>query len=138
MSKQRYLSLATFIIAFLVFLAYSMLRPASPPILIGATMSETGAYNTQGIAAKNGYLLCQDHINEKGGVLGRHIEFLIYDDESDSERVVELYEKLIAEDQVDAIMGPYGSTLTEAVALVTERHRMVHITQLSCSGGVRE
>lgn len=101
-------------------------------------MSETGAYNTQGIAAKNGYLLCQDHINEQGGVLGRNIEFLIYDDESDTDRVVELYEKLITEDQADAIMGPYGSTLTEALAPVTERHRMVHITPLAAATSIWE
>lgn len=101
-------------------------------------MSETGAYNTQGIAAKNGYLLCQDHINEQGGILGRNIVFLIYDDESDTDRVVELYEKMITEDQVDAIMGPYGSTLTEALAPVTERHRMVHITPLAAATSIWE
>ena len=53
---------------------------AQPPIRIGATMSQTGAYDTQGVPARNGYLLCQKHVNEKGGVLGRKIEFVIYDD----------------------------------------------------------
>ena len=88
------------------------LSHAQQPIRIGATMSETGAYTTQGVPARNGYLLCQKHINEKGGVLGRKIEFLIFDDKSDSKGAVGLYEKLIVEDNVDAIMGPYGSLMT--------------------------
>ncbi len=109
-----------------------------PPIIIGATMSQTGAYSTQGIAARNGYLLCQEHINEKGGILGRKVEFLIYDDESDTDLAVELYEKLITENKVDAVMGPYGSTLTEAVAPVTEKHRMVQISPLAATTSIWE
>jgi branched-chain amino acid transport system substrate-binding protein len=112
--------------------------PAGDPIRIGATMSETGAYATQGVAARNGYLLCEQHVNAEGGVLGRDIEFLIYDDRSDSSTAVELYEQLINEDGVDAVMGPYGSTLTEAVAPVTERHRMVHISPLAATTSIWE
>lgn len=108
------------------------------PIRIGATMSETGAYATQGIAAKNGYLLCAEHVNAKGGVLGRNIEFTIYDDESNTTRAQELYSQLIVDENVDAIMGPYGSTLTEAVAPITEKHRMVHISPLAATSSIWE
>ena len=108
------------------------------PIMIGATMSQSGAYSTQGIPAHYGYKLCEMHINEAGGVLGRNIEFLIYDDKSDSDTAIELYEKLITEDGVDLVMGPYGSTLTEAVAPVTERHRMVHISPLAATSSIWE
>jgi len=101
-------------------------------------MSETGAYSTQGIPARDGYRLCEMHVNEQGGVLGRDIEFLIYDDESDTETAIDLYERLITEDEVDAIMGPYGSTLTEAVAPVTERHRMVHVSPLAATSSIWE
>lgn len=113
-------------------------EPAADPITIGATMSETGSLSTQGIAARNGYLLCQEHLNEQGGILGRPVEFLIYDDQSDSDTAIELYEKLITQDKVDAIMGPYGSTLTEAVAPVTERHQMVHISPLAATTSIWE
>lgn len=111
---------------------------SEPPIRIGATMSQTAAYNTQGIAAKNGYLLCQDHINEQGGLLGREVEFLIYDDESDKETAIARYEQLITEDRVDLIMGPYGSTLTEAVAPVTEYHNLVHLSPLAATSSIWE
>jgi branched-chain amino acid transport system substrate-binding protein len=81
---------------------------AQQPIRIGATMSQTGNYATQGGPASNGYRLCQKDVNDKGGLLGRRIEFLIYDDKSDPKLAIDLYEKLITEDKVDAIMGPYG------------------------------
>jgi branched-chain amino acid transport system substrate-binding protein len=140
--KQKFLPVTIFItaviLAILFFLVQGNSTGEEPPIRIGATMSETGAYNTQGIAARNGYQLCQDDINARGGVLGREIDFLIYDDESDTDRVVELYEQLITGDEVDAVMGPYGSTLTEAVAPVTERHRMVHISPLAATTSIWE
>jgi len=109
-----------------------------PPIRIGATMSETGAYATQGIPARNGYRLCAEEVNASGGVLGREVELLIYDDRSDPETAAALYERLIAEDRVDAVLGPYGSTLTEAVAPVTEAHRQVMISPLAATTSIWE
>jgi len=127
---------------FPLFIAIGMGAPwpsgAQQPIRIGATMSETGSYATQGVPARAGYLLCQKHVNEKGGLLGRKVEFLIYDDKSDSKAAVALYEKLIVEDKVDAVMGPYGSTLTEAVAPVTEKHRQVMIAPLAATTSIWE
>jgi len=114
------------------------LADEEPPIRIGATMSQTGAYSTQGIPARNGYLLCQDHTNAEGGLLGRDIEFVIHDDQSETDTAIALYEQLIEEEQVDAVMGPYGSTLTEAVAPVTERHRMVHVSPLAATTSIWE
>ena len=111
---------------------------AQQPIRIGASMSQTGNLATQGGPARNGYLLCQKDINAKGGILGRNIEFLIYDDKSDPKLASELYEKLITEDKVDAVMGPYGSTHTEAVAPVTEKHRMIHVSPLAATTSIWE
>jgi len=57
---------------------------AQQPLRIGATMSLTGKlYSVQGGYGREGYLLCAKHVNAQGGVLGRPIEFVIYDDESD-------------------------------------------------------
>src|SRR4030095_13496731 len=84
--RRKLLSLAISGIALVVaaVVAVPGLAPVPQRIRIGATMSMTGAYDTQGIPARNGYLLCQKHVNEKGGILGRKIEFLIYDDTSDT------------------------------------------------------
>jgi branched-chain amino acid transport system substrate-binding protein len=101
---------------------------AEQPIRIGASMSLTGkAYSVQGGYGREGYLLCQKHTNAQGGVLGHPIEFVIRDDESDEKTAIHLYEMLITTDKVDAVLGPYGSAITDAVADVTEKHRMLMI-----------
>src|SRR6476620_1990514 len=101
---------------------------AEPPIRIGASMSLTGkAYSVQGGYGREGYLLCQKHTNAQGGVLERPIEFVIRDDNSDEKTASLVYETLITTDKVDAVLGPYGSAITDAVADVTEKHRMLMI-----------
>jgi branched-chain amino acid transport system substrate-binding protein len=119
------------LLSFIVLAAASVVAAgpslAQQPIRIGASIAVTGRDKVQGGYVREGYLLCQKHVNEKGGVLGRPIEFMIHDDGSDPKTAVGLYEKLIAEDKVDAVMGPYGSASTNAVADVTEKHRKLMI-----------
>jgi branched-chain amino acid transport system substrate-binding protein len=105
---------------------------AQQAIRIGATMSQTGPYSTQGIPARNGYLLCVKHVNEKGGVLGRKLELLIHDDKSDSQTATNVYEKLVVEDKVDLVFGPYGA-LALPVMAVTEKYRKVMLAPLSAN-----
>jgi branched-chain amino acid transport system substrate-binding protein len=64
------------------------------------------------------------HTNERGGVLGRKLELIVEDDRSQPATAARIYEKLITQDKVDAILGPYASPITEAVAGVNEKHRM--------------
>ena len=98
--------------------------PAQQPLRIGASLSQTGSFAALGQNRLRGYQLCVKHANEKGGVLGRRIEVLVEDDQSKAETAVAIYEKLIAQDKVDAILGPYSSSITEAVANVSEKYRM--------------
>src|SRR5690349_5122645 len=79
------------------------------PIRIGASISLTGKDSRSGKELQNGYKLWEEQANAKGGVLGRQVEFVIYDDQSDPETSAKLYEKLISEDKVDLIIGPYSS-----------------------------
>ena len=74
-----------FAVAALVARAWAVapVAEAQPPIRIGATLSQTGVYATQGQNFLRGYQLCVKHVNEKGGVLGRKIELLVYYDASD-------------------------------------------------------
>src|SRR5436309_12473414 len=87
---------------------------AQAPIKIGASLSLTGTYAKPGTYQKEGYEVCAEEVNGKGGLLGRKIEFVLYDDQSTPATGVKLYEKLITEDKVDAVMGPYSSPITEA------------------------
>ncbi|TVP74580.1 MAG: hypothetical protein EA352_10455 [Gemmatimonadales bacterium] len=108
------------------------------PLRIGATMSESGAFATQGSAAANGYRLCVSRLNEEGGILGRPVALGLEDDESDTERAVELYTRMLEGDEVDAVFGPYGSSLTAVVAPVTEVHRKVHVSPLAATSSIWE
>ncbi len=120
----------------LVALAGSTGALAQAPIKIGASLSLTGTYAQPGSYQKEGYELCQDHLNAKGGLLGRKIEFVFYDDQSMPATGVRLYEKLITEDKVDAVMGPYSSPITEAVANVSEKYQKVMVSPLAATTSI--
>ena len=120
----------------LVALAGSTGALAQAPIKIGASLSLTGTYAQPGSYQKEGYELCQDHVNAKGGLLGRKIEFVFYDDQSMPATGVRLYEKLITEDKVDAVMGPYSSPITEAVANVSEKYQKVMVSPLAATTSI--
>src|SRR5215470_1279248 len=106
------------------------------PIKIGASMSLTGTYAKPGSYQKEGYEICADEVNAKGGVLGRKIEFVLYDDQSMPATAVKLYEKLITDDKVDAVMGPYSSAVSEAVANVTEKYKKVMVAPLAATTSI--
>src|SRR6185312_4155448 len=85
---------------------------------------------------KEGYDICIDELNAKGGLLGRKVELVIYDDQSQPATAVKLYEKLITEDKVDAVMGPYSSAISEAVANVTEKYKKVMVAPLAATTSI--
>ncbi|MBI1993480.1 MAG: amino acid ABC transporter substrate-binding protein [Deltaproteobacteria bacterium] len=109
---------------------------AQAPIKIGASLSLTGSYAALGQNQHRGYQLCTKHANEKGGVLGRKVEFVLYDDQSLPATGVRLYERLITQDKVDAIMGPYSSAITEAVANVNERYKMPMVAPMASTTAI--
>jgi branched-chain amino acid transport system substrate-binding protein len=110
----------------------------SEPIRIGASLSLTGAYAKPGLYGREGYALCQKQLNEGPGVLSRPVEFVIYDDRSDPQTGVRLYEKLITEDRVELVLGPYSSAITEAVANVTEKYKKLMLAPLGSAGSIWE
>jgi branched-chain amino acid transport system substrate-binding protein len=94
-------------------------------ITLGAAISLTGKYSTDGIHARNGYDIAIQKINEMGGVTvdgkGYQLEVAYYDDESTPARGAQLAERLIQQDGVQFMLGPYSSGLTKAIAPVTEQ-----------------
>jgi branched-chain amino acid transport system substrate-binding protein len=127
---------ACIVMAAFVLLGTSGLAPAESPIRIGASLSLTGTYAKLGQYQKEGYEYCASEVNEKGGLHGRKIEFVVYDDQSNPVSGVRLYEKLITEDKVDAVMGPYSSPITEAVANVTEKYKKVMVSPLASTTSI--
>src|SRR5215475_3735134 len=138
-SMDKAFALAAWIASALIIGLFGPSAAAEQPLRIGASLSITGKqYSAQGGYCREGYLLCQKHVNTQGGVLGRQIELVIYDDGSDDKTAARNYEKLITEDKVDAVLGPYGSAITEAVADVTEKHRMLMIAPTAGTSSIWE
>jgi len=97
-------------------------------ITLGAAVSLTGKYSTNGKNTLDGYNLAVNRINEMGGVkVGDKtykLKIAYYDDESTSARGAQLAERLIQQDHVKFMLGPYSSGLTKAIAPVTEKYQI--------------
>jgi branched-chain amino acid transport system substrate-binding protein len=104
------------------------LAPSREAVVFGATISITGVTAKEGEHTRDGYLLFVEAINAAGGITVRGRRYPVrlryYDDESRPERAAELYERLVVEDRVDFLLGPYGSGPTAAAAEVAARHRI--------------
>jgi branched-chain amino acid transport system substrate-binding protein len=132
---MRLRALGALVVA-LAVLASNLPVQAQGPLRIGASLSLTGTYAKLGNYQHEGYKLCAKQANDRGGLLGRKIEFVVYDDKSEPATGVRLYEKLITEDRVDALMGPYSSPISEAVANVTEKYRKVLVMPLAATTSI--
>ncbi len=97
-------------------------------IVLGSAISLTGKYATNGVHAKNGYEFAIQKIKEAGGVMvdGQCYNFktIYYDDESKGDRGATMAERLINQDKVQYMLGPYSSGLTKAIAPVTEKYQI--------------
>jgi branched-chain amino acid transport system substrate-binding protein len=94
-------------------------------IKIGAAVSETGRYAEEGEHTRQGYRLWEDWVNnEYGGVkVGGdryEVELVMYDDRGNPDTTAALVEQLIGEDEVDFMLGPYSSTLTQRAIEVAD------------------
>ncbi|MEE9602932.1 MAG: amino acid ABC transporter substrate-binding protein [Thermoguttaceae bacterium] len=92
-------------------------------VVMGGTVSLTGRYVEPSGRIHNGQKLYVEELNAGGGLLGHKVELKFYDDKSDKRTAIELYQKLITEDKVDLVLGPYSSYLTDTVANVMERYK---------------
>lgn len=116
-------------------------QPAAPAepvmmektVVIGFTSSITGTQEVSSKRQVNGFLLWMNQVNEAGGITlsdGTVVKFdyKTYDDESNGERVQELYTRLIAEDNADFLISPYSSGLTSSASIVAEQNGKIMIT----------
>ncbi|HSR46852.1 MAG TPA: ABC transporter substrate-binding protein, partial [Anaerolineales bacterium] len=114
-----------------------MPEPTAPPeeviLKIGFTASQTGSLNVESTRQVNGLNLWIEDVNAAGGVpIGDNkvvkFEAVFYDDESNKDRVQELYTRLATEDNADFLISPYSSGLADASAVIAEQYGKVMIT----------
>lgn len=99
------------------------------PIKVGAAVSSTGKFAIEGVSTRHGYELWEEQVNERGGIdvggTKRPVEVIYYDDQSDPETAVKLVQRLISEDEVDFIFGPYSSGLTIATSAIAAQYKKI-------------
>ncbi len=129
MSRILFRTATTLVVAALAFASGSATaRVEGDTIILGSAISFTGKYSTNGIHASNGYDLAVKMINDAGGVKvgGKTYKMKVeyYDDESTPARTAQLLERLIKQDGVKYVLGPYSSATTKAAAPVTEKYKI--------------
>ena len=112
----------------LVSFSSSFAKVEGDYIVLGSAISLTGKYSSNGVHTQNGYNMAVERINKMGGVnvggKSYKFEIIYYDDESNPKRAAQLAERLIKQDGVHYMLGPYSSGLTKAIAPVTEKYKI--------------
>ena len=125
---MKKLSLLSILMATFSLLFTQSALAACGEIVLGSAISLTGKYATNGIHAKNGYEHAIQKIKDAGGIKidGKCYNFKViyYDDESKGDRGATLAERLISQDKVQYMLGPYSSGMTKAIAPVTEKYKI--------------
>lgn len=97
-------------------------------LVLGAALSATGIYASNGKNTRNGYDFAIKKVNDAGGIRigGKCYKLAVkyYDDESTPARAAQLVERLISQDHVKFVLGPYGSPLTKAILPVIEKYKI--------------
>lgn len=99
-------------------------RPHPSPIRIGYCLSLSGALGGNGQSARLAHDIWQEDVNRSGGLLDRPVELVCHDDGTDASQVESLYRRLLDDEQVDLVVGGYGTnTLRPAMPLIIKRRR---------------
>lgn len=99
----------------------------SAPIRVGGTLPLTGPLASVGMIHKLAAEVFIEDINKRGGLLGRKVEFVVLDDQSQPANARTLYERLITAEKVDLLMGPYGTSSILAAMGVAQRFNRLFI-----------
>jgi branched-chain amino acid transport system substrate-binding protein len=96
---------------------------AQQPLKIGFGMSLTGPLAGNGKAALIAMQIWQEDVNAKGGILGRKVEFVYYDDQTNPSTVPSIYSKLLDVDKVDMVVSGYGTNvIAPAMPIMMQRN----------------
>src|SRR6201987_5328133 len=125
------LNIRRIVTATLISLALAAPARAADPIKVGFSMALTGSVAQNGKQLIIALELWRDDINAHGGLLGRPVELVYYDDQSNPANVPGIYTKLITVDKVDLLLGPYATNMAAPSSPVTMQHNMATISILA-------
>ena len=131
MLKIQRLIAALAVAATFSLLAFAAPARAADPIKVGFSMALTGSVAQNGKQLIIALELWRDDVNAHGGLLGRPVELVYYDDQSNPANVPGIYTKLITVDKVDLLLGPYATNMAAAAVPVLMQHNMTTISMLA-------
>ncbi|MDQ3262028.1 MAG: amino acid ABC transporter substrate-binding protein [Pseudomonadota bacterium] len=99
----------------------------SKPIRIGLSMAQTGPLSGAGKSGLLALQIWRDDVNARGGLLGRSVELVVYDDQSNPSMSPGIYTKLIDVDKVDLLVAPYSTNLTAPIMPLVKRRDLLLI-----------
>lgn len=102
-----------------------------PPIKIGMSMAQTGGLAGGGKASQLGIEVWRDDVNARGGLLGRKVELIVYDDKSSASETPAIYSKLLDVDKVDILFAPYATVPTAPLMPLVKQRGMLLIGNFS-------
>lgn len=111
---------------------------SNTPIKFGFTTSLSGGYAGLGTDYLRGFKIWRDIVNQSGGILGRDVKLVYYDDASSPNKSLTLYNRLVNQDNVDLLFGPYGSPINYSAANATARHQLPMVTGAGSDPGLFE
>jgi branched-chain amino acid transport system substrate-binding protein len=115
------------LLAGLAAMAVALGAQAAEPIKIGCSMALTGGVAAIGKQVLAALQIWKDDVNAKGGLLGRPVDLIFYDDQSNPSNVPPIYTKLIEVDKVDLLIGPYATNMVAPAIPVVAAHNMTTI-----------
>ncbi len=98
---------------------------AQDPIRVGFSISQTGPNAGGGQAALLALRMWADDINARGGLLGRKVELVVYDDQGSASMTPGIYAKLIDVDKVDLLIAPFGSVPTAPILPLAKERKLL-------------
>jgi branched-chain amino acid transport system substrate-binding protein len=114
-------------LAFLCAALIAGAAQAAEPIKLGFSMALTGGVAVNGKQCLLALQIWRDDVNEKGGLLGRPVELVYYDDQSSPSNVPGIYTKLIDVDKVDLVVGPYATNMVAPAMPIIIQHNLVDV-----------
>jgi ABC-type branched-subunit amino acid transport system substrate-binding protein len=130
---MRHLGMGLICLAIIGLLVAGPAAAAEKTVTLGFTASQTGSLNVEAIRQINGLNLWVEQVNQAGGIKlkdGTVVKLAtkFYDDESNKDRVQELYTRLINNDKADFLISPYSSPLADAAAVIAQQYKKIMIT----------
>src|ERR1700716_2903657 len=120
--KYRAFALSAAMLATLVLSAGAASAQSGEPIKIGYGISQTGGLAANGKSALLAQKIWEEDINAKGGLLGRPVKLIYYDDQSNPSTVPGLYTKLMDVDKVDIIASSYATNMIAPAMPIVMQH----------------